>query len=97
MAKGKRTSENFVVRLDTQSVEDMIKLQEIRKTVSIINRISSEKLRVDVKGRKPIQKGVIRNRITGKVIASGSYGYGGNIVGGLANAQFYDVYIRKVS
>jgi len=30
------------------------------------------------------------------VIASGSYGYGGNIIGGLANAKFYDVYIREV-
>lgn len=93
----KRTSENFVVRLDTQSADDMIKLQDIRKSVSVMNRMSSEKFRVDVKGRKPIQKGVIRNPITGRIIASGSYGYGGNIVGGLANAQFYDVYIRKVS
>ena len=93
----KRTSENFVVRLDTRSADDMIKLQDIRKSVSVMNRMSSEKFRVDVKGRKPIQKGVIRNPITGRIIATGSYGYGGNIVGGLANAQFYDVYIRKVS
>ena len=93
----KRTSENFVVRLDTNSADDMIKLQDIRKSVSVMNRMSEQKFRVDVKGRKPIQKGVIRNQITGRIIASGSYGYGGNIVGGLANAQFYDVYIRKVS
>lgn len=93
----KRTSENFVVRLDTRSADDMIKLQDIRKSVSVMNRMSSEKFRVDVKGRKPFQKGVIRNPITGRIIATGSYGYGGNIVGGLANAQFYDVYIRKVS
>jgi len=94
----KRTSENFVVRLDTQSAEDMIKLQDIRKSVSVMNRMSKDvKFRVDVKGRKPFQKGVIRNPITGRVIATGSYGYGGNIIGGLANAQFYDVYIRKVS
>lgn len=92
----KRTSENFVVRLDTQSAEDMIKLQDIRKSVSVMNSMSAQKFRVDVKGRQPIQKGVIRNRITGRVIASGSYGYGGNIIGGLANAKFYDVYIRKV-
>jgi hypothetical protein len=93
----KRTSENFVVRLDTQSAEDMIKLQDIRKSVSVMNSMSAQKFRVDVKGRKPFQKGVIRNPITGRVIATGSYGYGGNIIGGLANAQFYDVYIRKVS
>lgn len=92
----KRTSENFVVRLDTQSAEDMIKLQDIRKSVSVMNSMSAQKFRVDVKGRQPIQKGVIRNRITGRVIASGSYGYGGNIIGGLANAKFYDVYIREV-
>lgn len=85
------------MRLDTQSAEDMIKLQEIRKTVSVMNCMSKESFRVDVKGRKPFQKGVIRNPITGRVIATGSYGYGGNIIGGLANAQFYDVYIRKVS
>jgi hypothetical protein len=93
----KRTSENFVVRLDTQSAEDMIKLQDIRKSVSVMNSMSAQKFRVDVKGRKPFQKGVIRNPITGRIIATGSYGYGGNIIGGLANAQFYDVYIRKVS
>ena len=92
----KRTSKNFIVRLDTQSSDDMIKLQDIRKSVSVMNRMSAQKFRVDVKGRKPIQKGVIRNQITGRVIV-GSYGYGGNIAGGLANAQFYDVYIRKVS
>ena len=93
----KRTSDKFLVRLDTQSADDMIRLQEIRKAISIINATSTQKFRVDVKGRQPIQKGVIRNPITGRVIATGSYGYGGNIIGGLANAQFYDVYIRKVS
>lgn len=92
----KRTSDKFLVRLDTQSADDMIRLQEIRKAISIINATSTQKFRVDVKGRKPIQKGVIRNRITGRVIASGSYGYGGNIIGGLANAKFFDVYIREV-
>jgi len=94
--KNKRTSDKFLVRLDTQSADDMIRLQEIRKAISIINATSAQKFRVDVKGRQPIQKGVIRNRITGRVIASGSYGYGGNIIGGLANAKFYDVYIREV-
>lgn len=96
MAKGKRTSTNFVVRLDTQSADDMIKLQDIRRSVSIMNRMSKENFRVDVKGRKPFQKGVILNPITGHVVATGSYGYGGNIIGGLANAKFYDVYIRRV-
>ena len=96
MAKGIRTSKDFVVRLDTQSADDMIKLQDIRKAVSIMNRMSKENFRVDVKGRQPFQKGIIRSVITGHVIAAGSYGYGGNIIGGLANAKFFDVYIRKV-
>lgn len=93
--KNKRTSDKFLVRLDVNSSGDMIRLQEIRKAISIINATSAQKFRVDVKGRKPIKKDFIKNIYTGHV-RIGGYGYGGNIVGGLANAQFYDVYIREV-
>jgi len=93
-----RTSESFVCRLDTQSVTDMEKLQEIRNSVAATNRIlkyrSDVRLRVEVRGRKPLVKMPIGNcfykRSSGKPVA---YDWGGNIVGGIANAAKLDVYI----
>lgn len=79
-----RTSENYVCTLSTFSVIDMEKLDTIRNSVKCINKNSNEKHRVVVKGRKAIKK------INGR-----SYNHFGDIVGGLANAKYYDVYIYK--
>lgn len=87
----KRTSNNFVTRIDRSKRDDMERLNDIREAVKCINanckRGSRYRLfRVDVKPRKPINKDS----------GYGGYGYGGNVLGGIENAQFLDVYIRRV-
>ena len=82
----KRISNNYLTTLDVNSASDMIRLNEIKDTIRISNRsiFNNRKLRVVLRGRKPIVK-------TGRY----SYDWGGNIVGGIANASKLDVYIYK--
>jgi len=92
-------TKSYVCTLDPKSTSDMEKLAEIRKTVSTSNKVLSytyaPRLRVTVRGRRPIEKSVFYNRITGKTAYTG-YTSGGGIVGGLANASSLDVYIHEV-
>ena len=80
----KRISNNYLTTLDVNSASDMIRLNEIKDTIRISNRsiFNNRKLRVVLRGRKPIVK-------TGRY----SYDWCGNIVGGIANASKLDVYI----
>lgn len=83
----KRHSQNFVTRLETENDEDKLILEKIREAVSYINSQAQNRLlRVDVKPRKPIDKQDGYN----------GYGYGGNVLGGIDNAKYLDVYIRPV-
>ena len=80
-----RTSSNYVMTIDTNSVDDFFKLEAVKETVKIINstlKDSERSKRVVLRGRKP------RSKINGK-----SYDWGGNIVGGIANATMIDVYV----
>ena len=88
-----RTS-TFVATLSPYSYEDMEILDAIRKTVSTINKASVEKYRVCIRGRKPFKKKVVKNRWLGRSSLV-SYDTAGNIVGGIQNAQRYDVYIYR--
>lgn len=54
--------------------------------------IKGKNLRVCLRGRKPKTKQVVRNFWTGKQGLRG-YDFGGNVVGGLDNAQEFDVYV----
>ena len=83
-----RKSTNYVCTLDINSYSDMEKLSVIKATVSAINKNISthNKKRIVIRGRKPFQ----RKNICGNLV---SYDYGGNIVGGIANASKLDVYI----
>ena len=90
-----RHSRSFICRLDVQSAADMQKLQDIRKSVAVSNQIlGHQKLRVEVRGRKPFVKMPAENswykKASGNPVA---YNMFGNIVGGLANASALDVYI----
>lgn len=90
-----RNSESFVCRLDVQSAADMQKLQDIRKSIAVSNQIlGHQKLRVEVRGRKPFVKMPAQDgwykKSSGNPV---SYDPHGNIVGGLANASVLDVYI----
>lgn len=95
-----RKSDSFVARVDTQSAQDMLGLQSIKNTVSFLNKGLPRDLkrRVVIRGRKPIVKmmasgGYFRRDSKGPV----AYDVFGNIVGGIANASVYDVYIYKCS
>lgn len=78
-----RKSTHYVATLDPLSAADMLRLDEMRKFVQIMNIKSYKQHRVVVRGRKPIHK------------IHYSYDQGGNIVGGLRNASKYDVYIYE--
>lgn len=91
----KRYSNAYVFTADINSAADMLKIDELRQTVSIINKMGrgiGPSKRVVLRGRKPLEKKVVRNFWTGEESLR-SYDWGGNIVGGLANATKYDVYI----
>ncbi len=78
-----RTSTNYVTTIDFMSTVDMEKLEAIRASVRVLNSsLRNSKFRVCLRGRKPLSK--INNK---------SYDWGGNIVGGICNAQRADVYI----
>ena len=87
-----RKSSSYVCTLDVYSVADMLDLALIRKTVSVSNKLTKNKNRVVVRGRKPVVK-MHYNGTYNSTKGPVSYDFGGNIVGGLANATVYDVYI----
>jgi hypothetical protein len=92
-------SPNYVTTLSAYSQTDVEILANIRQTVKAMNKVLSyeknaKKYRVCVKGRKPFEKKEVYNMWTGKRSVRG-YGQGGNIVGGISNAQKYDVYIYE--
>lgn len=88
------TSTSYVCTLDINSCTDMQMLETIKMTIKTVNMDPSLKYkkRVVVRGRNPKVKHSISNRWTGK-ISNVSYDFGGNIVGGIANATKLDVYI----
>lgn len=94
-----KRSPNYVTTLSAQSYTDVEILENIRKSVKAMNEIfkyerNGKKYRVCVKGRKPFERQEVIDRWTGKR-SFRSYGQGGNIVGGISNAQKYDVYIYE--
>lgn len=91
----KRTSTSYQFTADINCAADMLKIEELKKAVATINKINkgvSKPKRVCLRGRKPVVKQEVRNFWTGKKSVR-SYDFGGNIVGGLANATKIDVYI----
>lgn len=81
-----RYSGNYVTTLNASSSVDMEKLAAIRAGIKEFNKFSAlsgkKGSRVVVRGRKP------KVKVNGK-----SYDWGGNIVGGIKNATYLDVYI----
>ncbi len=77
----KKRSSNYVMTIDTWCIYGQREIEVIKEAVKVMNKISSDKKRVVLRGRKP------------KVKQTRSYDRGGNIVGGLENATEIDVYI----
>tara|TARA_X000001036_G_scaffold416384_1_gene433381 strand:+ start:380 stop:652 length:273 start_codon:yes stop_codon:yes gene_type:complete len=84
----KRTSTNYVGTFDPLNKKDQANIAAVREAVKVINKNSKNwkanrnKLRVELRGRKPFTK---KNGL--------SYNWGGNIVGGIKNASKVDLYI----
>jgi hypothetical protein len=92
-------SPNYVCSLDPRSCVDMEILEALKRAVKVLNKDARWEWmdyygapgfqalkrckRVRVKGREAIEK------VDGK-----SYNWSGDILGGLANAKRYDVYIH---
>ena len=53
------------------------------------------KQRVEIRGRRPKVKMHVSHCLYGKSSTKVSYGYGGNIIGGLKNATEFDVYVYE--
>ena len=87
-----RKSSSYVFTADVNSVSDMEKLEAIRRAVKVVNKTSYINKRVVLRGRKPLKKKEVFNFYTDQKSVR-SYDFGGNIVGGIANATMIDVYI----
>ena len=93
-----RYSTSYRFTADILSAADMIQIGELKKNISALNKISKQKYRVVLRGRKPLQRQVVsiappiyRN----SQMRERSYDYFGNVVGGLANASQIDVYVYE--
>jgi hypothetical protein len=94
----KRESDNYLGTFDVSSKKDMEQLSYLRNVVSSMNKMlkreTGKTFRVCVRGRAPKKKMAVKDgyflSVSRKPV---SYDYGGNIVGGLANATQLDAYI----
>ena len=92
-----RYSKNYRGTFSTQNAEDMIQVDRLKDLVKAMNEYnktinSTKRVRLCLRGRKPFVKEVVRNPWFGQLRLR-SYDWGGNIVGGIKNAQFVDAYI----
>ena len=94
-----RKSPNYQATLDANCSSDLQWLKEFRKQVSKKNRLNRKlnkndqpQLYVAVRGRKPKVKKEVYNWYTNETKVL-SYNFGGMIVGGLKNANVFDVYV----
>ena len=101
MKSRKRTSQDYAGTFDVRSVNDMIALDILKKTVKNLNENLKRsgavnkygtpiRYRLVTKGRRPFQKHI--NLRTGRAI---SYTWAGDIVGGISNASQLDAYIYR--
>ena len=95
-----RQSDSYLGTFDVQSVTDMQQLSDLRQMVKNLNRMLKNKtgktFRVVVRGRKPAVKMTVpAGYYTPASRKPVSYSYGGNIVGGLANATKFDAYLYE--
>lgn len=91
-----RSSTAYVRTVTFSDESDMFWLKELRTATSATNaslrKIGQRPFRIRLALRAPIKKQVIRNFYTGQTRLAG-YDWGGNVVGGIANAAKADVYI----
>ncbi len=95
-----RKSDSYIGTFDVGSVTDMQQLADLRSMVRNLNKMLKRKtgktFRVVVRGRKPaVKMSVGRGYFTPASRGLVSYDFGGNIVGGIANATRLDAYLYE--
>ena len=102
-----RTSKDYMGSVFTADAAGMLQLEDLRRMVRNLNRDLREygakdtkgrliQFRVEVRGREPIKKGSCSHWLFGKA-DNRSYDWGGNCIGGIANASRLDVYLYRRS
>lgn len=100
-----RTSNDYLGSIYTEDAGSMLQLEDLRRMVKNLNRDLREfgakdrhgrdiQFRVEVRGREPIEKGSCSHWLFGKA-DNRSYDWGGNVIGGIANAKRLDVYMYR--
>lgn len=97
----KRTSTSYIGTFDPLCAGDIFEIENLKKAIKAVNETNKmmkndQRFRVVLRGRKPIEKQVINTMPWGTGLrkeSKVSYDYFGNIVGGIANASKYDVYV----
>ena len=95
-----RKSPNYVCSLDPLSCVDMEMLETIKRSVKVLNKnarwewIEGPDGRPGFRALKRAKRGSIKGREPIEKVNGQSYNWSGDIVGGLANAKRYDVYIH---
>ena len=98
---GKQRTSAYIGTYSTECAGDMMDLEQLRDTIKTLNQELKYhgavtkyghplRFRLSVKGRKPINKVV--NKRTGRL---NGYTWGGDVIGGLANAAEYDAYLHQ--
>ena len=100
MTKQIRQSDAYLGTFDVSSAKDMEQLSYLRDMVTTLNKMLKGKVtksfRVVVRGRSPkVKMAVAAGYYTAASRKPVSYGFGGNIVGGLANATKFDAYLYE--
>ena len=95
-----RQSDSYIGTFDVQSAADMQQLSDLRQMVRNLNKTLKVKtgktFRIVVRGRKPVVKMLPTSRYPyNRPKGAVSYNFGGNIVGGLANATKLDAYLYE--
>jgi hypothetical protein len=99
--KGKQRTEAYVGTFSTECAGDMMEVESIRTLVKNFNKDLKAsgatckygkplRYRVDLKARQPINK--VLNKRTGRL---NGYTWGGDVIGGIANARAVDLYIHR--
>ena len=92
-----RTSPNYVCSLDPQSCVDMEMLETIKRTVKVLNKDVKWESIDSVRGLRAVKnykRVCVKAREAIEKVDGRSYNWSGDLLGGLANAKRFDVYIR---
>ena len=100
-----RSSKDYLGSIYTEDAASMLQLEDLRRMIKNLNtdlrnfkakdkRGNPIQFRVCIRGREAIKKGSCSHWLFGKA-DNRSYDWGGNCIGGIANASRLDVYLYR--